>query len=71
MSSSDPTTGYRPSQTAVTITGIDIPFGDLVVLIIKLALASIPAYLLLMVVAMIVMGIFGTLFGGFLAMLGS
>jgi len=44
----------------VIISGIDIPFMDLVVLLIKLALAAIPA----IVVIMVVMSFISTLFGG-------
>lgn len=51
----------------VVITGVDIPFGDLVVLIIKVMFASIPAYLILFVIFSII----GVVFGGlFAAMLG-
>jgi hypothetical protein len=44
----------------VVITGLEIPFGDLVILIIKVTLASIPAYLILLTV----FGILIVLFGG-------
>lgn len=54
-----------PSQ--IVIRGVDIPFGDLVVLIIKIVLASIPAYIILLVI----LAIAGTIFGGlFAAVLG-
>jgi len=44
----------------VVINGIDIPFIDLVVLLVKLAFASIPA----MIVVFTVFGLLSTLFGG-------
>lgn len=44
----------------VVISGIDIPFIDLVILLVKLALASIPA----MIVIYIVFALLSTLFGG-------
>ena len=42
------------------INGIDIPFMDLVVLLVKLAFASIPA----IIVVFTVFGLLSTLFGG-------
>jgi len=44
----------------IGIKGIDIPFMDLVVLLVKLAFASIPA----MIVVFTVFGLLSTLFGG-------
>ncbi len=44
----------------IVIKGIDIPFMDLVVLLVKLAFASIPA----MIVVFTVFGLLSTLFGG-------
>ncbi|MBD3789111.1 MAG: hypothetical protein IE885_01875 [Campylobacterales bacterium] len=44
----------------VIIRGIDIPFIDLVVLLVKLALASIPA----LIIIYFVFAFFGTVFGG-------
>lgn len=40
----------------VTITGIEVPFGDLVWLIVKLFVAAIPAVILLTAVAFVLMG---------------
>ena len=48
----------------VIIEGVDIPFIDLVVLLVKLAFAAIPA----MIVIFTVFGILSTLFGGMLNM---
>ena len=44
----------------IVINGIDIPFMDLVVLLVKLAFASIPA----IIVVFTVFGLLSTLFGG-------
>ncbi|WP_295420691.1 hypothetical protein [Sulfurovum sp.] len=44
----------------IIISGIDIPFMDLVVLLVKLAFAAIPA----MIVIFTVFGILSALFGG-------
>ena len=48
-------------EKKIIISGIDIPFMDLVILLVKLAFASIPA----MVVIFVVFGILSALFGGF------
>jgi len=48
----------------VIIRGVDIPFVDLVVLLIKLALAAIPA----MVVIYFVFALMSMVFGGFFQM---
>jgi len=47
-------------EKKVIINGIDIPFMDLVVLLIKLALASIPA----MIVIFLFFSLMSTFFGG-------
>ena len=44
----------------IIIRGIDIPFMDLVILLVKLAFAAIPA----MIVIFVVFGLLSTLFGG-------
>ena len=48
----------------VKITGLDIPFADLVVLMVKLAFASIPA----MIVVYFVFALLGLFFEGFLGL---
>ena len=48
-------------KNRVIITGIEIPFVDLVILLVKLALAAIPAIMILSVV----FGVLSALFGGF------
>lgn len=52
------------SDQKVKITGLDIPFMDLVVLMVKLAFASIPA----MVVVYFVFALLGLFFEGFLGL---
>jgi hypothetical protein len=47
----------------VTITDIDIPFGRLVAIFIKWALAAIPATIIVTLILMVVMGILGAIFG--------
>jgi hypothetical protein len=51
------------SSTNITVTDVDIPFGRLVGLILKIMLASIPAlivfYLLVGAVTLVLFGIFG------------
>ncbi|HEU0053792.1 MAG TPA: hypothetical protein VFQ39_11460 [Longimicrobium sp.] len=46
------------------LTDVDIPFGQLVTLILKVMLASIPAYIILFIIFMIIGGIFGGIFAG-------
>ncbi len=53
-------------ETKVKITGVDIPFWDLVVLIVKIALASIPALFVVWFVFMLFGLIFGGMFGAFM-----
>lgn len=56
------------SRSQVVVTDIDIPFGNMVTLIIKWAIASIPALIILSILG----AIFGILVGGvFSAMFGN
>lgn len=50
--------------TNVQITDIDMPFKSMVVFMIKWAVASIPAMIVLMLAGGIVTGILGGIFGG-------
>lgn len=45
----------------VKITGLDMPFGDMVILLVKWSLAAIPAALILGTLALICAGIIGIL----------
>jgi hypothetical protein len=66
MSYSDQGVTSRPAGDGrVVITGVQMPFGDMVMLIIKIVLASIPAYIILFIIFLIL----GTIFGGMFAAL--
>ena len=53
---------YAPVERNV-ITDIDIPFWRLVVILVKWALAAIPATIIVMVIIMLVAALFGGIFG--------
>ena len=53
-------------EKKVIISGIDIPFMDLVVLLIKLALASIPAVIVIFGFISLMSTIFGGIFNMFM-----
>lgn len=53
-------------ETRVRITAIDIPFWEIVGLIFKWSIASIPALVALAIVSSIVFGIIGGILGGLL-----
>ena len=53
-------------EKRVIINGIDIPFMDLVVLLIKLALASIPAMIVIFGFISLMSTIFGGIFNMFM-----
>tara|TARA_R110002111_G_scaffold6206_1_gene27691 strand:- start:116 stop:307 length:192 start_codon:yes stop_codon:yes gene_type:complete len=55
----------------MTIRDIDIPFGRLVVIMLKIMLAAIPAIILFYIICGIVFGIFAMIFGFGAASLGS
>ncbi len=50
-------------EGAVVITGVEIPYWDLVILITKVVLAALPACILLA----LILGALGTVFGGIFA----
>jgi len=56
-------------STPTTITDIDIPFGRLVVIILKFMLASIPAVICMYVIIGIFVFLFLAIFGGGAALL--
>ena len=58
----------RAGENRVVVTGIDMSFGDLVVFILKVMLAAIPAYILLFIIFAILTAVFGGLFAGLLGM---
>ena len=56
--------GRAAGTNHVVVTGVDIPFGEMVVLILKVMLASIPAYIILFIIFSILMTVFGGLLTG-------
>ena len=48
----------------IVVTDVKIPFMSMVVLLVKWALAAIPAMIILIVIGMVLSMIFGALFGG-------
>ena len=53
-----------PARQSVVITDIDMPFGAMVRFIVKLAIAAIPALIILWILFAIVFGVLAMLFGG-------
>ena len=53
----------------ITLTNIDIPFGRMIIIILKLMLAAIPAVLLLYAVIFGIMLLFGLGLGGCAALM--
>lgn len=51
-------------EQQVVVTDLKMPFGSMVVFLIKLALASIPALMIVWIVMMLFMMIFMAMFGG-------
>jgi hypothetical protein len=60
--------GRATGSNNVVITGVNIPFGELVGLILKVMLASIPAYIILFIIFGILATVFGGLFAGLIGM---
>jgi len=60
--------GRATGSNPVVITGVNIPFGELVVLILKVMLASIPAYIILFLIFAFLTAVFGGLFAGLVGM---
>ena len=48
----------------ITVTDIQMPFGSMVVFMIKWAIASIPAAIILFLIASVFAVVFGGIFGG-------
>jgi len=55
----------------VTIGDIDMPFGRIVVFMIKWMLASIPAMIIMYIIFAAVFGFFALIFGGLLGGMGA
>lgn len=58
-------------QTRTTITDIDIPFGRLVMIMLKMMLASIPAIMLMYAVMFVIFMVMMLVFGGLGALSGA
>jgi hypothetical protein len=50
---------------SVVVTDIKMPFGSMVVFMVKWAIATIPAIIILTVIGSIIFGVLSWLFGGF------
>ena len=50
------------SVQKVSVSDVSMPFGSMVVFILKWTLASIPAMLIIFLIAMVIAGIFGGMF---------
>lgn len=61
----------RTGPDHVVLKGVDIPFGDMVSLILKVMLASIPAYLVLLIISVVIFGMMGACFGGLAGLAGA
>jgi hypothetical protein len=61
---STPAAASRPEPVLVRVTDIDISFGQMIVLMVKLAIAAIPAAILLFIIGLVFAVVFGGLIGG-------
>jgi hypothetical protein len=57
-------TGQRPQPIRVTVADFDMPFGSMIVFMLKWALAAIPAMLILIIVGGVVTVVFAGLMAG-------
>ncbi|WP_181707352.1 hypothetical protein [Chthonobacter rhizosphaerae] len=55
------------TPTRIVITDVDIPFGRLILILLKIALASIPAAIILAILVNVVVGLVFLLFGGMMS----
>ena len=54
-------------ESRVVVTDVHMPFLSMVVFMVKWAIASIPAVIILAVIWSLVMALFGSVLGGFMA----
>ena len=52
-------------ETKVVVTDVKIPFWSMVWLLVKVTIAAIPAYLILLAIGLFAFGLFTALVGGF------
>ena len=57
------------NSNSVRVIDINMPFGSMVAFMVKWAIASIPAFIILIIVGAILAGIAGAVMGGFFKML--
>ena len=62
MAANDSSTSQSHSTQSVHVKSFDMPFGDMVIFMVKWALASIPAFIILAIIGAIFFAIFGSLF---------
>jgi hypothetical protein len=55
-------------KTDVVVTDIQMPFGSMVVFMVKWTIASIPAMIIVFVVVAVTAAILGSIFGGLLGL---
>jgi hypothetical protein len=55
---------------SVVVTDIKMPFGSMVVFMVKWAIATIPAIIILTVIGSLIFGVLSWLFGGFVLKMG-
>ncbi len=60
---SDVAPGRESGEQKVVVTDVRIPFVSMVILMVKWAIASIPAFIILAILGAILAGIFGAAFG--------
>lgn len=60
----NPEINNAPEKTKVAVTDIEMPFGSMVIFMIKWALASIPAAIILMMIGGMAAGLLLLMFGG-------
>lgn len=60
-------TDTSAGPTEVTVVDVQMPFGSMVVFILKWTLAAIPAMICLGIIAAIFVAVFGGIFGGIIA----
>jgi hypothetical protein len=53
-----------PPIHRVTVTDINMPFGSMIVFMVKWAFASIPAFIIVAIVVFLIMTLLGGIFGG-------
>ena len=60
----DANAALQPKERRVVVSGINIPFWDLVWFLVKLSIAAIPATIIVAVIYVFIVGIFAGILGG-------